>query len=131
VAPVDVRLPKGEKADSEIDTVIQPDVLVVCDPRRVDRRGLRWAPDLIVEVLSPATASYDHQRKRQVYERAGVRVYWLVHPADRMVTFHRLQDGQFGRPDVHELAGETPIAVLPGVTIAWDALLQRLPKPNP
>lgn len=130
VAPLDVRLPKGEEGDDEIDTVVQPDVLVVCDPQRLDRRGVRGAPDLVVEVLSPATASHDQVRKRRVYERAGVREYWLVHPTDRVLTIYRLQDGQYGRPDVFELAGQTPVGVLPGVVIAWDELVQRLPKPE-
>jgi len=130
VAPVDVRLPKANEADTDIDTVVQPDVLVLCDPTKADRRGLRGAPDLVVEVLSPGTASHDHVRKRRVYERAGVREYWLVHPIDRMVTIYRLEDGQFGRPDVAYLAGETPVGILPGVAIAWDALVERLPEPD-
>ena len=130
VAPVDVRLPKANEADTDIDTVVQPDVLVLCDPTKADRRGLRGAPDLVVEVLSPGTASHDHVRKRRVYERAGVREYWLVHPIDRMVTIYRLEDGQFGRPDVAYLAGETPVGILPGVAIAWDALVERLPAPD-
>ena len=126
IAPLDVRLPKGDEDDERIDTVVQPDVLVVCDPAKLDRRGVRGAPDLVVEVLSPATASHDHQRKRQIYERAGVREYWLVHPADRMVSIYRREHGRFGKPEVDELTGETPIGVLPGVHIAWDALAARL-----
>ncbi|MGH8570704.1 MAG: Uma2 family endonuclease, partial [Gammaproteobacteria bacterium] len=85
IAPVDVRLPKGEdldEEDEEIDTVVQPDVLVVCDAGKLDRRGVRGAPDFVVEVLSPASASHDYLQKRHAYERAGVREYWLVHPTD-------------------------------------------------
>jgi len=130
VAPVDVRLPKANEADADIDTVVQPDVLVLCDPSKADRRGLRGAPDLVVEVLSPATAGHDHVLKRRVYERAGVQEYWLVHPIDRMVTIYRLEQGQFGKPDVRYLSGETPVGILPGVAIAWDALVQRLPEPD-
>ena len=130
VAPVDVRLPKANEADADIDTVVQPNVLVLCDPGKADRRGIRGAPDLVVEVLSPGTASHDHVRKRRVYERAGVREYWLVHPVDRMVTVYRSEQGQFGKPDVLDLSGETPVGILPGVTIAWDALAQRLPEPE-
>jgi Uma2 family endonuclease len=130
VAPVDVRLPQGGESDDAVDTVVQPDVLVVCDPSKLDRRGVRGAPDLVIEVLSAATASHDQVVKRRVYERAGVREYWLVHPVDRVVTIYRLIDGQYGRPDVFELAGATPVGVLPGVAIAWDELAQRLPKPD-
>lgn len=126
IAPVDVRLPRANEADDQIDTVVQPDVLVVCDPSQLDRRGVRGAPDFVVEVLSPSTASHDHVRKRQVYERAGVKEYWLVHPTDRMVMVYRLIDGAYGKPDVQELQGETTVGVLPGVVIAWDALVERL-----
>jgi Uma2 family endonuclease len=74
-----VRLPRGNEAGCDIDTVVQqPDVLVVCDPSKLDRAGVRGAPDLVVEVVSPGTAAHDQQRKRQVYERAGTREYWLV-----------------------------------------------------
>jgi Uma2 family endonuclease len=126
IAPVDVRLPKAGEEDELVDTVVQPDVLVVCDRAKLDRRGVRGAPDLVVEVLSPSTASHDHVLKRRVYERAGVKEYWLVHPADRIVTIYRLLDGEYGKPEVQELAGETPIAVLPDIAIAWDDLVSRL-----
>ena len=130
IAPVDVRLPKAAETDEDIDTVVQPDVLVVCDPGKLDRRGVRGAPDLVVEVLSPATAAHDHVRKRRIYERAGVREYWLVHPTDRMVTIYRLAGAEYGKPEVYLLAGETPVGVLPGVAVAWDALVERLSPPE-
>ncbi len=127
VAPFDVRLPRAGEADQQTTTVVQPDVLVVCDPARLDRRGVRGAPELVVEVLSPATASHDQVRKRRVYERAGVRKFWLIHPADRIVIIYRLQAGAYGKPDIPELTGATPVGVLEGVETAWDALVARLP----
>jgi len=126
VSPVDVRLPKGDEADEQIDTVVQPDVLVVCDASKTDRRGVRGAPDLAVEVLSPGTASHDQARKLRIYERAGVREYWLVHPIDRVLTIYQLDQGRYGKPSVVELGGETPVAVLEGVVIFWDQLLESL-----
>jgi Uma2 family endonuclease len=130
IAPLDVRLPKADEADEMVDTVVQPDVLVVCQTAKLDRRGVRGAPDLAVEVLSPSTASHDHLRKRRAYERAGVREYWLVHPADRIVTVYRLENGAFGKPDMFDMGEATPVGVLPGVAIAWEGLLQRLPQPE-
>ena len=126
IAPIDVRFPKVGEADEQVDTVLQPDVLVVCDSSKLDRRGVRGAPDLVVEVLSPGTSSHDHVRKRRVYERAGVAEYWLVHPLDRMVTVYRLLGGEYGKPDGFDLSGETPVGVLPDVVIQWDALVERL-----
>ncbi|HNO64157.1 MAG TPA: Uma2 family endonuclease [Thauera aminoaromatica] len=130
IAPVDVRLPRKDEADAAIDTVVQPDILVVCDPRKIDRRGVRGAPDWVLEVLSPSTAAHDQIAKRRTYERAGVREYWLVHPGDRTLTVYLLDNGQYGRPEIYELKDATPIGVLPGVSIAWDALVARLPKPE-
>ena len=130
IALVDVRLPRTDEADAAIDTVVQPDVLVVCDPGKVDRRGVRGAPDWLLEVLSPSTAAHDQIAKRRTYERAGVREYWLVHPGDRTLTVYVLDNGQYGRPEIYELKDATPIGVLPGVSIAWDALVERLPKPE-
>jgi Uma2 family endonuclease len=127
IAPVDVRLPRSDEADEVIDTVDQPDVLVVCDPTRLDPRGVRGAPDFVVEVQSPSTASHDQVLKRRVYERAGVREYWLVHPFDRILTIYRLEGGSYGKPDVQELTGDTPIAVLADVAITWSEIVEQLP----
>lgn len=128
IAPLDVRLPKNNEADEQIDTVVQPDVMVVCDPNKLDRRGIRGAPDWVVEVLSPSTASHDQIKKRRIYERHGVREYWLVHPVDRVLTVYRLSNGVYGSPELYELQGETVVAALPGVTVRWDDLASRLPK---
>lgn len=130
IAPVDVRLPKTGERDEAIDTVVQPDVLIVCDAAKLDRRGVRGAPDWVVEVISPATASHDQIIKRRLYERSGVKEYWLVHPSDRVLTIYRLADREYGKPEIQELRGETSVGILPDVCIAWDALAARLPQPE-
>jgi Uma2 family endonuclease len=127
IAPLDVRPPRGDEPDEPVDTVVQPDLLVVYDPARIDESGVRGAPDWIIEVLSPATAAHDQVRKRDLYERAGVREYWLVHPTDRIVTVYRLENGHYGRPDIAELAGETATQAVPGVVIDWARVTRRLP----
>ncbi|TXF13336.1 Uma2 family endonuclease [Pelomicrobium methylotrophicum] len=128
IAPFDVRLPRAGEADDEIDTVVQPDLSVVCDPRKLDDLGCRGAPDWIVEVLSPTTASHDHILKRAVYERAGVREYWLVHPVDRIVTVYRLDGARFGVPEVCELIGRQSVGVLPQIEIDWDRFAALFPQ---
>lgn len=127
IAPVDVRLPKQNEADERIDTVVQPDVLVVCDSSKLDRRGVRGAPDWIVEVLSPSTAGHDQIKKRALYERHGVKEYWLIHPMDRVLTIYLLNDGEYGKPELYELKGENQVSVLPEIVIQWDELVPRLP----
>jgi Uma2 family endonuclease len=127
IAPVDVRLPKQDEADERVDTVVQPDVMVVCDSGKLDRRGIRGAPDWVVEVLSPSTSGHDQIKKRTVYERHGVREYWLIHPIDRVLTVYSLVDAEYGKPEIYELRGETRVNVLPDIVIQWDDLVARLP----
>lgn len=122
IAPFDVRLPKSGEADELIDTVVQPDVLIVCDLSKLDERGMRGAPDWIAEVLSPSTASHDKMAKLPVYERAGIAEVWLVDPVERSLSIHRLQDGRYGWPTVLALKGRTAIKAIPGVVIDWDRL---------
>jgi Uma2 family endonuclease len=122
IAPFDVRLPRSGEADELIETVVQPDVLVVCDVGKLDGRGMRGAPDWIAEVLSPATATHDQIVKLPAYERAGVPEVWLVHPIDRILSIYRLEGGRYGRPTLLELKGKTAIDALPGVSIDWDRL---------
>lgn len=123
VAPFDVRLPKHGGADDQIDTVVQPDVVIVCDPHKLDDRGMRGAPDWIAEVLSPSTATYDRTTKLPVYERAGVPEIWLVDPIDRTVTIYRIAHGQYMQPVVLKLRGKTSLTAVAGVIIDWDHLL--------
>lgn len=131
MAPLDVRLPAYAEADEDTDVVVQPDVFVVCDPDKLDRRGVRGAPDWIVEVLSPSTASKDQIEKRRLYECRGVPEYWLVHPTDRVLTIYRLNEGEYGKPDIQALQGQTPVGVLPHVVIDWDELTPYLTDQDP
>ena len=120
-APFDVRLPRGSEPDDAIETVVQPDISVVCDPTKLDERGCRGAPDLVVEVLSPSTAGRDHLIKRALYERHGAREYWLVHPIDRIVTVHRRKgEGAFGPSELFEARGVQRMEGFAGLEIDWD-----------
>ena len=126
VAPLDVRLPKPGQDDRSTDTVVQPDMLVVCDPAKIDGKGIRGAPDWVVEVMSPQTAGHDQIVKRRVYEQAGVWEYWLVHPTDRVLTIYRLEGSAYGIPDIRELVDETPVGPLPGVVVRWGDIVDKL-----
>lgn len=72
-----------------------PDVMIVCDPSKAKPDGVHGAPDLVVEVLSPGTLKYDRGRKKDIYEKCGVREYWIVDPANKTVEQYLLQDGKF------------------------------------
>jgi len=125
IAPFDILLPRGNEDASRVDTVVQPDLVVVCDRSKLNDRYCLGAPDWVVEILSPSTASLDHIQKRALYERAGVREYWLVHPVDRMVTIYRLEDGRYGRPDVFALTGRLPVGILPAIEIDWEQVFRE------
>ena len=93
-SPFDVRLVKNKgQADKEIETVVQPDIAVICDKSKLDDKGCIGAPDLIVEVLSLATQKKDYNEKFNLYEENKVKEYWLVHPEQKTVETYVLKEG--------------------------------------
>lgn len=126
-APFDVRLPRGNEADHEIDTVVQPDILVVCDEKKLDDKGCRGAPDMIIEILSPSTASRDCIQKRALYEKHGVREFWTVDPTNRIVTvYHRGSDNTFDKPQIF---GDTDIVKV-SITAGLEIKLEEVFPPT-
>lgn len=95
-APFDVRLFEvdGDRPE-DVDTVVEPDITVVCDPAKLDERGCKGAPDMVVEILSPSTQRHDRFTKFSLYQRAGVREYWIVDPDIRIVQSFVLEDGRY------------------------------------
>jgi Uma2 family endonuclease len=92
-APFDVRLPiKSAKKDT---TVVQPDFCVICDESKLDEKGCNGAPDLIVEIISPNNSKHDIHTKFNLYLEAGVKEYWLIEPADRMILIYSLKNGEY------------------------------------
>ncbi|HIJ80521.1 MAG TPA: Uma2 family endonuclease [Desulfuromonadales bacterium] len=114
LAPFDVRLPDHANAtDEEIVTVVQPDIMVVCDPDKIDDRGVNGAPDLVIEIISPSTAKRDITTKYDLYQRHGVKEYWLVYPNDRTLLVYRLTEtGKYSQPDVFGEADSVPVPLL-------------------
>ena len=85
-APFDVRLfEKDGDRPEDVDTVVQPDLCVVCDPGKLDDAGCRGAPDLVIEILSPSNRRHDRVVKLDLYQRSGVREYWVVDPENQSV----------------------------------------------
>jgi len=85
-APYDVRLPEnGDTADNKTYTVVQPDLCVICDLTKIDRRGCIGAPDFIIEIVSQGNSKHDVDTKFNLYQKHGVREYWIVHPHDQTV----------------------------------------------
>ena len=97
-APFDLRLPSADETDDEVDTVVQPDLFVVCDQDKLDDKGGRGAPELVVEILSPSSGRHDRVRKLNLYERHGVKEYWIVDPAGEVLVFHLGAGGRYTKP---------------------------------
>jgi Uma2 family endonuclease len=95
VAPFDVRLVKADTNDSEVSTVVQPDICVICDSNKIDEKGCAGAPDLIVEILSPASSKKDLNEKFKLYEENGVQEYWVVFPDSNAVNQYVLTNGVY------------------------------------
>jgi len=102
-APFDVRLPvKNRKRDDEITTVVQPDICVICDETKLDKRGCVGAPDLMIEVLSTATQQKDKTIKWELYEEAGIKEYWIVSPIEENVAVYILNSkGKYDSPKIY------------------------------
>ena len=121
-APFDVRLPLPEhrQTPEKIDTVVQPDICIVCDLDKLDNQGCNGAPDWIIEILSPATSNRDLTEKFDIYQSSGVKEYWIVHPTDATVIPYRLgEDGLYKtlRMTPFGIEDEIPSSIFPGYVL--------------
>ena len=123
-APFDVRLPiEGSNEDDQIYNVVQPDICVVCDLTKLDQRGCIGAPDLIVEVLSPSSTKKDWNFKFNLYEKAGVREYWIVSPKAKTINVFLLQpDGKYDWGTEYECNQKAPVHIFEGLEIDLNEL---------
>ncbi len=113
-APLDVRLSERTGlTDEKIDTVVQPDIIVVCDNNKLDERGCNASPDLIIEIVSPSTSKNDLTIKFDLYQRHGVREYWVIHPAEQTLLVYKLEEDRlYGKPDRYAWDGKVPVPML-------------------
>ncbi|MDR2607277.1 MAG: Uma2 family endonuclease [Treponema sp.] len=118
-APFAVRLfPTVDQSD---DTVVEPDIAVVCDPSKLDDRGCNGPPDFIIEITSPSTARYDRIVKFNKYREAGVREYWIADPEEKVVSAYVLKNGEYTAANYDD-TGKAPVTVLPGCEIDLAAI---------
>jgi Uma2 family endonuclease len=125
IAPFGVRLfPREDNSDN---TVVEPDIVVVCDSLKIDERGCNGVPDLIIEILSPSSHRRDRLIKFNLYLKAKVREYWVVSPEDEEIAVHIFDEGRYftriygvNEPDTREDERGpeiVPVTVLPGLEI--------------
>ncbi len=117
IAPFDVRLIRKSAEDKDITTVLQPDICVICDLSKIDKRGCVGAPDIVVEVLSPGNNVKELKNKYEVYEEAGVKEYWVVSPQNQTFLVYTLIENKF-QPSPIKVAGDVITSqVLPGYSL--------------
>jgi len=88
-APFDVRLPVSKKKGKS-DTVVQPDIVVICDESKLDEQGCNGAPDLVIEILSPGNTRKEMKDKFELYEASLIPEYWIVDPEREAITVYSL-----------------------------------------
>ncbi len=106
ISPVDVQL------DEDNRTMLQPDVIIMCDPKRILTKNIFGAPDFAAEVLSPSTKSKDSILKLSKYNNAGVREYWMIDPYKRIILTYDLQNGD--SPAIYPIDAEVPVHLYDG-----------------
>ena len=128
-APFDVRLTRSlSSGDAQIQTVVQPDIFVVCDVAKLDERGCLGAPDWIIEIVSPGNLKHDTKTKFDLYEEAGVQEYWVVFPGEKTILTYVLDaNGRYQIAAEYAEPGPMPVAVLPELAIEWSEVFDELP----
>jgi len=115
-APIDVLLPKnGETENGKIYDVVQPDIFVVCGGWKGDDNAFWGAPDMVVEILSPSNRKKDQIEKFHLYQRAGVREYWIADPKVKIITVYVMQEnGEYDDGNVYQKGEKIPVHIFNG-----------------
>ena len=113
-APFDVRLFYEE--DESDDTVVQPDISVICDKNKLGKEGCHGAPDFVLEILSPSNTAIEMQQKFRLYREAGVREYWVIDPEHKTVHANILNNGTIF-PKTYKNTEKAPVSIFPSLVI--------------
>ncbi|MCJ7840837.1 Uma2 family endonuclease [Lederbergia sp. NSJ-179] len=125
--PMDVCLFADNEAKYEdIQDWVQPDLIVVCDKKKIRETNITGAPDLVVEVLSPSTARNDRWVKFNSYEKAGVREYWIVDPYNMSIEVYELNGNSFKQTGVYGKDGLLPVGIFPEFKIDLKNIFKEL-----
>jgi Uma2 family endonuclease len=120
-APLDVRLFYAE--DESDDTVVQPDIVVICDKAKIGPEGCRGAPDLVVEILSPSNTAIEMEQKRKLYHEAGVREYWVIDGENNGLNVYLFQKEVIVK--TYKETDTVAVSILPGLNIALEQVFKE------
>jgi Uma2 family endonuclease len=126
IAPFDVILPiKNKKNPEKNDTVVQPDLCIICDQKKINEKNCFGAPDLVLEVISPHTKKKDLQLKYEVYEESGVKEYWMVLPESKTLEVFFLDGGRYRRMNMYTEEDVFSPILFPEIKIDLAEVFQR------
>jgi len=119
LAPFDVLLPESaSQREDDVPNVVQPDLTGICEASRITERGCFGAPDWVVEILSPWTLKKDLDAKFALYERNGIREYWVIDPGSRTVHVYRREaSGRYGDPLILERDADVTCPLGTGIVV--------------
>ncbi len=126
-APFDVRLPvRNRKKDTEVKTVVQPDICVICDESKLDEKGCCGSPDIVIEILSPGNSTKEVRLKFELYEEAGVKEYWIVQPVEENISVFILNDqGKYHGAKMYAARDKIKSEAVPGLIIDVKDIFSR------
>jgi Uma2 family endonuclease len=125
-APFDLRIPEANEKDEETTNVVQPDIIIICDNSGLKKTGYYGVPELIIEVVSPSTGQKDKIEKFNLYEKAGVKEYWIVEPDEKVVMVFTLEEGRYGRPQMYSEEDKVKVSIFDNLVIELKPVFERI-----
>ena len=134
-APFDVRLVHStgdrrtslDNGNTQVKTVVQPDLCVVCDPAKLDKRGCAGPPDWIIEIVSPSSLVLDTRTKFDLYAENGVAEYWIAFPGEQTVLAYALDPkGTYELTGTYSEPGTMLSRTLPDLQLNWNDIFVEL-----
>ncbi len=101
---------------------VEPDISVICDKSKIIKQGCLGSPDFIIEIVSPSTQSHDYIRKLHLYNRYGVKEYWIINPFSKSIVVYVTNGESFSEPEKHEFNDTVTSAVLEEFSIDFSEL---------
>jgi len=118
VAPFDVVLIEKNEKEEDSMNVVQPDITIVCDKEKLNDKGCKGSPDMVIEIVSPSTASQDYVKKLNLYEKYGIKEYWIVNHKNNNIFVYTLDNnGQYSEVQVYNIKDEISVGIFDKLVI--------------
>ncbi|WP_040329815.1 Uma2 family endonuclease [Clostridium ihumii] len=121
-APFDVVLVNEGEIENSSKNVVQPDISVICDKNKLTDKGCTGTPDMIIEIVSPSNASHDYVKKLFLYEKYGVKEYWIVNPMEKVVSIFSFNGQRFGEPKQYTFDDKIKVNIYNDLDIDFKSL---------